>query len=107
LTTTIYLKYLPLIDHHDITEIPPFEIATAHIKGRYFSYIVVVNQREVFQVYRGGQSKGGISVISWRSIKGRYFSYIVGANQKGGFKLYLGGQSKGGILEISWGNTSL
>jgi hypothetical protein len=34
----------------------------------YFSYIVAVNQREVFQLYRGGQSKGGISVISWWSI---------------------------------------
>jgi hypothetical protein len=61
----------------------------------YFSYIVAVSKREVFQLYRGGQSKGCISVISWRSVKGKYFSYIVAVSQRDVLKLYRGGQSKG------------
>jgi hypothetical protein len=67
----------------------------------YFSYIVAVNQRDVFQLYHGGQSKGCISVISWWSIKGMYFSYIVAVNQRDVFQLYRGGQSKGGISDIT------
>jgi hypothetical protein len=61
---------------------------------------VAVSPREVFQLYGGGQSKGGISVISWRSIKGRDFSYIVAVSQRDVFQLYRGGQSKGGISGI-------
>jgi hypothetical protein len=49
---------------------------------------VAVSQREVFQLYRSGQSKGCILVISWRSVKGVYFSYILGGSQRGIFQLY-------------------
>jgi hypothetical protein len=63
--------------------------------------VLLLSQREVFQLYRGGQSKGGISGISWWSIKGRYFSYIVAVSQREVFQVYCGSQSKGGISVIS------
>jgi hypothetical protein len=94
LTATIYPKYLPLTDHHNIAEIPPFDWQPR--------YNWNTSLWHVFQLYRGGQSKGGISAISWWSVKGRYFSYIVAVNQREVFQLYRGGQSKGGISDISW-----